>query len=65
AENRPSIVHLVDEMPLSSAGRPAGTLLRTQGLPAGRPAFRYDPQRDEYRPMTKAAIAKLAAAPPA
>ncbi|KAA1419093.1 alpha/beta fold hydrolase [Nocardioides humilatus] len=63
AQTRPAIVHLVDEMPLSSAGRPAGTVIRSAGVTG--PAWRYDPKRDEYRPMTKAALAKLAATPPA
>lgn len=57
---RPAVVHVVGEMPLSSAGRPAGTAVRREGLDPDQPAWRYDAKRDEYRPLTKASLAKLA-----
>ncbi len=62
--NRPAVVHVIGEMPLSSAGRPAGTVVRGDGIDLTQPAWRYDAKRDEYRPLTKTALAKLAGSPP-
>ena len=56
---RPALVHVLDEMPLSSAGRPSGTTVRRDGIDLARPAWRYDAAREEYRPLTAAALAKL------
>lgn len=61
---RPAIVHVVPAMILSSAGRPAGTAVRRDGIDDRQPAWWYDPRRDEYRPLTKTARAKLLAASP-
>lgn len=63
--SRPAVVHVLPEMPLSSAGRPAGTAVRRDGIDLSHPAWRYDPARDEYKPLTKAALAKLLGAPKA
>lgn len=62
-DQRPAIVHVLPEMPLSSAGRPAGTAVRRDGIDLDLPAWRYDGARDEYRPLTRAALAKLVAEP--
>lgn len=64
-EQRPAIVHLLEEMPLSSAGRPAGTVVRRAGIDLQRPAWRYDARRDEYRPLTPAMLARLVKLPEA
>ena len=61
--SRPAVVHVLEQMPLSSAGRPAGTAVRRTGIDLTRPGWRYDTSRDEYRPLTKTALAKLAGAP--
>jgi putative long chain acyl-CoA synthase len=55
---RPAIVHVVPEMPLSSAGRPAGTAVRRDGLDPAQPAWQYDAARDEYAAMTTSAPAQ-------
>jgi putative long chain acyl-CoA synthase len=65
AGERPEIVHVVEEIPLTTWYRPTAAALRTAGLPApgGRlPAFYRVAGTEAYRPLTRAALRRLAGA---
>lgn len=55
---RPAIVHVVPEMILSSAGRPAGTAIARMPIDLQQ-AWRWDDQREEYRPLSATALKRL------
>jgi putative long chain acyl-CoA synthase len=59
--SRPAIVHVVPEMPLSSAGRPAGTAVRAAGIDPAQPVWGYDAGKGEYKKLSRTALAKLVA----
>jgi putative long chain acyl-CoA synthase len=59
---RPAIVHVVDEIPVTTWFRPLTAPLRAAGLPDpadGRPAWYRDPKGDSYKPLTAAARKRL------
>jgi putative long chain acyl-CoA synthase len=56
---RPAIVHVLPEMPFSSAGKPASTAVAGEPIDLEQPAWRWDSTRDEYRSLTKTAMAGL------
>ncbi|HSV39615.1 MAG TPA: AMP-binding protein [Nocardioidaceae bacterium] len=58
-EQRPALVCVVPEMPLTAAGRPSGRALAADGMPLDRMAWSYDASREEYRKLTKTALTKL------
>jgi putative long chain acyl-CoA synthase len=59
---RPAIVHVLDEMPVTTWFRPMTGPLRAGGLPrAGKRAFYLDAGGERYRPLTAAARKRLAA----
>jgi len=57
--SRPAIVHVVPAMVFSSAGRPAGTAIAREPIDVTQPGWVWDPQRDEYRTITKTGLARL------
>jgi putative long chain acyl-CoA synthase len=57
--SRPDIVHVVTEMVFSSAGRPAGTAIARDSIDTTQPGWRWDAERDEYRTLTKTALAQV------
>jgi putative long chain acyl-CoA synthase len=58
---RPAIVHVVDEIPVTTWYRPIAGPLRDAGLPAaGKRAFYLDAGGERYRPLTAAARKRLA-----
>jgi putative long chain acyl-CoA synthase len=60
-DERPAIVHVVDELPVTTWFRPITGPLRDGGLPpAGDRAFYLDAGGERYRPLTDAARARLA-----
>jgi len=59
--SRPAIVHVLPEMTFSSAGRPAGTAVAREPIDPALPGWRWDADRDEYRPLTKTALTQLVA----
>jgi len=62
AVQRPAIVHVIDELPVTTWFRPMTGPLRAAGLPsAGRRAFYLDAGGERYRPLTAAARKRLAA----
>jgi putative long chain acyl-CoA synthase len=62
ADERPAIVHVLDELPVTTWFRPMTGPLRAAGLPsAGRRAFYLDAGGERYRPLTAAARKRLAA----
>ncbi|MEJ7891165.1 MAG: AMP-binding protein [Solirubrobacteraceae bacterium] len=64
ADARPSIVHLVDELPVTSWYRPDVRALRDQGIPppgGDRVVLSRGKKSDAYRPLTQAAYRRLAA----
>jgi putative long chain acyl-CoA synthase len=61
-EQRPAIVHVLDELPVTTWFRPMTGPLRAAGLPsAGKRAFYLDAGGERYRPLTAAARKRLAA----
>ena len=61
ANERPAIVHVIDELPVTTWFRPRTGLLRDAGLPAaGDHAFYLDAGGERYRPLTATARARLA-----
>jgi putative long chain acyl-CoA synthase len=62
ANERPAIVHVIDELPVTTWFRPMTGPLREAGLPsAGDRAFYLDAGGERYRPLTDAARTRLAA----
>jgi putative long chain acyl-CoA synthase len=64
---RPAIVHVVDEIPVTTWHRPITGPLREAGIPEpdnGRPAWYLDAARETYRPLTGAARERLASSAP-
>jgi putative long chain acyl-CoA synthase len=62
ADARPAIVHVIDELPVTTWFRPMTGPLREAGLPAaGDDAFYLDAGGERYRPLTAAARTRLAA----
>ncbi|MFZ0387163.1 MAG: AMP-binding protein [Solirubrobacteraceae bacterium] len=62
AVQRPAIVHVLDELPVTAWFRPMTGALRAAGLPsAGDRAFYLDAGGERYRPLTAAARKRLAA----
>jgi putative long chain acyl-CoA synthase len=59
ANARPAIVHVLPEMILSSAGRPAGTAVAREAVDLDRSAWRWDSTKDEYRPLSMTALKGL------
>jgi putative long chain acyl-CoA synthase len=60
---RPSLVRVVDEIPVTTWYRPLTGPLRAEGVPpADRRTWYLDPLKDAYRPLTEAARGKLVAA---
>jgi putative long chain acyl-CoA synthase len=62
-EERPAIVHVVDEIPVTTWYRPLTGPLRDAGIPEpgdGARAWYLDSTRDSYRPLTAAAHRRLA-----
>jgi putative long chain acyl-CoA synthase len=58
SEQRPDVVHVVEEIPLTAWYRPLAGPLREAGLPTGldgRPAWRRDPASGGYEPLALAA----------
>ena len=55
----PAVVHVVERMPLSSAGRPLASVVSARGVDLTLPAWRY--VRGEYRPLTQSTLTKLLA----
>ena len=65
-EQRPAIVQVVEEIPVTTWYRPSTGALRAAGLPqpgSGAQAFYLDGSRDTYKPLTAAAHKRLAAQP--
>jgi putative long chain acyl-CoA synthase len=63
--DRPEIVHVVEQIPLTTWYRPTASALRAQGLPAPGgplPAFYRAASSEAYRPLTRAALRRLAGA---
>lgn len=61
-ERRPDIVHVVEEIPLTTWYRPNPAALAAAGVPeAGEQAWYYDLNQDAYLPMTNTARKRLAA----
>jgi putative long chain acyl-CoA synthase len=61
ANARPAIVHVIDELPVTTWFRPMTGPLREAGLPAaGDSAFYLDAGGERYRPLTVAARTRLA-----
>jgi putative long chain acyl-CoA synthase len=61
-EQRPALVQVVKEIPVTTWYRPLATPLREDGVPAGngkRTAWYRDPKKDAYRPLTDAARRRL------
>jgi putative long chain acyl-CoA synthase len=62
-DERPAVVHVVEEIPVTTWYRPIAGPLREAGLPpAGDRAFYLDAGGERYRPLTAAARRRLAAA---
>jgi putative long chain acyl-CoA synthase len=62
ADQRPAVVQVVDEIPVSTWYRPLTAPLRDAGLPkANGKAWRHDPAKDAYVKLTAAGREKLAA----
>lgn len=57
AEQRPDLVHVVADIPVSAAFRPVDEALRAAGLPAPGPRAFYADGSGEYRRLTKAVAA--------
>ena len=56
----PDIVHVVPEMTLSATYRPTVSALRAAGIPkAGKQAWYFDPDSDEFRRLTLGVRSKL------
>ncbi|MCW3067258.1 MAG: acyl-CoA ligase/synthetase, partial [Solirubrobacterales bacterium] len=59
--HRPAVVHVVDEIPVTTWYRPLTSPLRAAGLPPARPGvFGLDRAKGVYRPLTEAARRRLA-----
>jgi putative long chain acyl-CoA synthase len=62
-ERRPRIVHVVDEIPVTTWFRPLTGPLREAGIPdprgSGGPAWYLDAGGQQYRPLTQAAFRRL------
>lgn len=59
---RPAVVHVVDEIPVTTWYRPITTLLRDAGVPQssdGHPAWFLDASGRSYRPLTQTARRRL------
>jgi putative long chain acyl-CoA synthase len=62
ANERPAIVHVIDQLPVTTWFRPMTGPLREAGLPAaGDDAFYLDAGGERYRPLTVAARTRLGA----
>ncbi len=64
-EQRPTIVHVVDAIPVTTWFRPVTAPLREAGIPepgAGVQAWYLDASKETYRPLTEAATKRLARA---
>jgi putative long chain acyl-CoA synthase len=62
ADERPAVVHVIDELPVTTWFRPLTGPLRDVGLPsAGSRAFYLDAGGERYRPLSAAARRRLAA----
>jgi len=60
-ERRPDIVHVVDEIPVTTWYRPNPAKLAEAGVPpAGEQAWYYDVNEDSYLPLTETARQRLA-----
>ena len=67
-EGRPTVVHVVDHIPVTTWFRPLAQELRDAGIPEpgeGRQAWYLDGSGDRYRPLTEAARRRIARAPSA
>ena len=53
----PAVIHVLEQMPTSSVGRPLGNAVREAGIDLSLPAWRY--VRGEYRGLTRSALSKL------
>jgi putative long chain acyl-CoA synthase len=63
-DERPGLVRVVDEIPVTTWYRPSTGKLRTQGVPDARPltpAWYHDARKDTYRKLTEAARKRLLA----
>ncbi len=63
-DQRPTLVRVVDEIPVTTWYRPITTTLRDQGVPAvteARPVFYRGPRSQGYRPLADADRRRLAA----
>jgi putative long chain acyl-CoA synthase len=58
-EERPAVVRVVDEVPVTTWYRPRVAELRAQGLPEDGTAFAWDRGRRAYRPLSAAARRRL------
>ena len=64
-EERPAIVHVVDELPVTTWYRPMTRPLRQAGIPEpteGTQIWYLDASGEQYRPLTAAARRRLLAA---
>lgn len=63
-EKRPDLVHVVDDIPVTTWYRPNAATLRENGLPtAGEQAWYFDVNQDSYLPLTAMARERLSGAP--
>jgi putative long chain acyl-CoA synthase len=63
-DQRPTLVRVVDEIPVTTWYRPITTTLRDQGVPAvieARPVFFRGPRSQSYKPLTDVERRRLAA----
>jgi putative long chain acyl-CoA synthase len=59
AEQRPTVVHVVDTIPMTTAYRPRPDLLRAAGVRPGRRAWVFDPDRRRYRLLDEDTLDRL------
>ena len=59
-DERPAVVHVVDDVTVTTWYRPSAAELRTKGMPQpGAARWYYDAAKDAYRPLTQTARKKL------